>query len=624
MRRIWIDSIRMLLSLSALFLSASCQIDIQDFGSGNGSGRHEVGIYAGGARTRTEMLSNGLSAVWTAGDNLAVWARSSAGSFALSGQVFTTYGIDSEKGYFKSDLASAMEDGRYTYYCCYPVPSSVNGTEVIFNLPSVQDGKASGGSDIMIASPVEHGPLSWIPEYEDHSGLSLHMNRMMHQFRFFVPSDNTVLGDEEITRIVLTFPAAVVGNVALDVSDPNAEAVLSDASGVISMELSDPVGLSSEDEPEYACAVLAPSSFSPGQMLDIKAYTSSKVVLVDPVDLCGRTFEAGHSTPVRLNVRSIADYPYQMIFTITANNLGEGVNSIIFTAPEGCVWPSSGTNVYEYRPGHKITAGDQIAIRFFDAAEYMAFSNKDIQLTFDSDHAMTTASSHVSPITISGNTHVTNITAAVPYLFEENFSTLVTYNGDYKGGPYTSVSGATTAGQDLSQYGLRSGWTGARTGCDAAGTAILVGGRVDCVIAGATRAYGRLDSPALSCIKPDVSTGIKVTFDYSGNRDDDYSHYYTAGVCGTTTESGVLSGYATQFNNDPSWTGVYDFVTIPDIPLTGSASSMSKSMTMTFAECDAATRLSWHAVVMGYKSWKIDNEDGWMYIDNVKVQIANQ
>jgi hypothetical protein len=51
---------------------------------------------------------------------------------------------------------------------------------------------------------------------------------------------------------------------------------------------------------------------------------------------------------------------------------------------------------------------------------------------------------------------------------------------------------------------------------------------------------------------------------------------------------------------------------------------MSKSMTMTVAECDAATRLSWHAVVMGYKSWKIDNEDGWMYIDNVKVQIANQ
>ena len=614
----------MFLSLSAFSLLASCQIDIQDFDSGDISDRYEVGIYAGGARTRTEMLSNGLSAVWTAGDNLAVWAKSPGGSYALSKQVFTTYGIDIEKGYFKSDLSSVMEDGTYTYYCCYPVPSSVNGTDAVFNLPSVQDGKASGGADIMIASPVEHGPLSWIPEYEDHSGLSMRMNRMMLQFRFFVPSDNTVLGTEEITRIVLTFPDDVVGKVTVDVSDPNVMAVLSDASKVISLELSDPIGLSSEDESDYACAVLAPSSFSPGQMLDIKAYTSSKVVLVDPVDLCGRTFEAGHSTPVRLNVTSVADYPYQMIFTISANNLGEDVNSIIFTAPEGCVWPSSGTNVYEYRPGHKMTAGDQVTIRFFEAGEYMAFSNKDIHLTFDSDHAITTSSAHVNPITISGNTHVSNISAAVPYLFEENFSTLVTYDGDYKDGPYTSVNGATTAGLDLSQYGLRSGWTGARTGCDAAGTAILVGGRVDCVIAGATRAYGRLDSPALNCIKSDVSTGIKVTFDYSGSRDDDYSHYYTAGVCGTTSESGVLNGYATQFNNDQSWTGIYDFVSIPDIPLSGNASSMSKSMTMTIAECDAATRLSWHAAVMGYKSWKIDNEDGWMYIDNVKVQIANQ
>ena len=50
----------------------------------------EVGIYAGGARTRTEMLSNGLSAAWTAGDELALWARTSSGSYALSNQVFKT------------------------------------------------------------------------------------------------------------------------------------------------------------------------------------------------------------------------------------------------------------------------------------------------------------------------------------------------------------------------------------------------------------------------------------------------------------------------------------------------------------------------------------------------------
>ncbi len=64
-------------------------------------------------------------------------------------------------------------DGTYTYMCCYPVPSSVNGTKATFNLPAVQDGKASGGADIMIATPVEHGPLAPVPDPEDHSGMSL-------------------------------------------------------------------------------------------------------------------------------------------------------------------------------------------------------------------------------------------------------------------------------------------------------------------------------------------------------------------------------------------------------------------------------------------------------------------
>lgn len=99
--------------------------------------------------------------------------------------------------------------------------------------------------------------------------------------------------------------------------------------------------------------------------------------------------------------------------------------------------------------------------------------------------------------------------------------------------------------------------------------------------------------------------------------------YYPVGVCGTTISTGLLNGYATQFNNDESWSGVSDLVSIPDIPTSGSATATNKTMTCIFSDCTPTTRLTWHVAGMGYKSLKINNGIDWMYIDNIRVQIAN-
>ena len=136
---------------------------------------------------------------------------------------------------------------------------------------------------------------------------------------------------------------------------------------------------------------------------------------------------------------------------------------------------------------------------------------------------------------------------------------------------------------------------------------------------GATRAYGRLDSPAMSSLKGNAN--LKVTFNYSGSRSGS-STYYPVGIFTSTTDSGLLDGYATQFENSEVW-GASGYVQIPDIPTRGSAGSMSLSMTSVLEDCGPQTRLSWHVAGMGYKNWKIDNGNQWMYIDNVKVQIAN-
>ena len=95
----------------------------------------EVGLYVGGVQTRTVIQPNGLSASWEAGDELALWARNSAGEYTLENQLFKMHGYDDARGFFTSTLPESMPQGRYTYISCYPYPASVNGTKAVFNIP---------------------------------------------------------------------------------------------------------------------------------------------------------------------------------------------------------------------------------------------------------------------------------------------------------------------------------------------------------------------------------------------------------------------------------------------------------------------------------------------------------
>lgn len=616
MRQSWKFLIRANFVLASLLLAA-CQDGLQEGLQEDTGGPVVVGMTAGGARTRTEMQANGLSAEWTSGDELAVWARNASGDFVLSNQIFKTYGIDSSRGFFTSTLSEAMPEDTYTYMCCYPAPLSVDGTKVTFNIPSVQDGKVSGGSDVMIASPVQHGALGPVPDPEDHSGMSMTMNRMMHQFRFYISEDDAVLGDEKLVRLLLDFTKGVVGTVTLDTADPTLAPVLENSSGSLVLELAEPLGVSDDSNPEYACVAVFPIAFDSGDVLGLKAYTDDKIVLFNPVNLSDKTCLAGHSTPVRLKVKQVIDYPYVLNFTVSGNNLGEDPLSITLEAPEGCVWPSSGSNVYTYSPGREIPVGETVSFKFEDKEQYQAFSGASVNVTFDSEHAITYAKTKVNDISIEGDTDEEMFSAALPYLFYEDFSSLDVYDGDYKDGVNTSVEQASLPGRDLSAYGLPAGWSGARTGCDAAGTAILVGSRVDYVIAGGTRSYGRLESPALSALKK--ASDIKVTFDYGGSRSGS-SNFYPVGVCGYVYGEGLLSGYATQFVNDPSWTDISGVTSIPNIPKSGNATTLT-TMSYTISGCDGYCRLSWHVGGMGTAF--IANGLQWMYVDNIKVQIVN-
>ena len=565
---------------------------------------HVVAISVNDGRTRTQMQSDGLSAVWENGDVLSLWAYNSHGAFILSDQPFTAYGIDSSRGFFTSSLASPMPSGTYTYWCTYPRPLSVNGINATFNIPSVQDGKVSGGADIMIASPVQGGALKSIGEVHENPSLSLRMNHMLHQFRFYIPYNDVLHSDGELERIVAVFPKAVAGKVKYNLMNPSVAPVLSEGESKMELNLSEPIGLSSDTSFQYACLAFMPSKFDSGQMLHLKAYTENKIAEIVPVDLCARDFQAGHSTPVALKITEIHDY-CRIRFKVGANNIGENVQSITLTAPSGYALGESGSNTYVYRPGYEFSSGETFEIVFEDVNAYRALSGKTITLNYDTEHVRT-QQTIVLPQMTQG--HLVEIGADVPYLLYEDFSSVQSFssNDAYTGG---SNAGSKPASSFL------NGWTAARAGAQA-GKAIRIACRRETAL---TNASARVDSRPIIALKK--SSDITVRFNYG------MSNQY-GGVSITPADFGqkVYLGYVTSTAAYASGdeTGIFAPENSFDLHEGGgSYDSMMNDDTFTIRNVPTGTvRITWRTVP--HSDSGATNTTCWLYIDNVVVQIAGK
>ena len=545
--------------------------------------------------SRTSIDPDGRSTRWSEGDNLAVWAKRENGEYAFSGEKFMLrfFSTEWDKAYFVGNIAMMSEE-EYTYYISYPTPTSVEGTMATYNVSAEQSGEYDGKYDIMIAEPTVDGSLTTGKRIE----LNTIMRHQMHAIKITVPEGRNLYG-ARFDYLEITFPQDVVGDITLDVTDPTAAPTYTNTSNVI--KVSNEKGFDVGDD---IWVFVLPGTIDGNVSYKVRGGRRSSEMATYPLT---RSMEAGHVTPIRMAIPVIYPYYTALNLSIDQNNLGEDFNFFD-------VYDSNNTHMGRFERN----AANKYVIDYEGELDANIYDNTTWRVVFDSEHAIVETSINLGDITsYTEQTRYMN----VPYLLFENFSTLTNYDGDYTGGPYTSTDGAATAGRDLAQYGIASGWTGARTGCDAAGTAILVSGRVDCVILGATRAYGRLESPALSCIKSDSPVNVKVTFDYGGSRSGN-STYYPVGRVGYVTSEGVLNGYATQFNNDAAFSDIADAAEIPSIPTSGSASSLSKSMTYTISNCTSSHRISWHVGHLGYKNFKVNNGYGWMYIDNIKVQIV--
>lgn len=557
----------------------------------------EVGFSLPLDATRTAIDPDGFTTRWAPGDKLAMWAVDANGDYALEGTIFMLryFSTEFDHAYFTSSIAP-MAEGDYTYMLSYPAPKAVSGTSATYTLSASQSGLYDGKYDIMLAEPAVEGALTSASRVE----LNTIMRHQMHALKITVPEGRNLYG-QRFYRLEITFPTAVVGDVTFDVSNPEAEPTYTNTSNTIVVE--NAAGFDAGDD---IWVFVLPGTVDG----DVSYYVrGERRKSNDAVYAINKEMKAGHVTPIKMAIPTIYPLYTSLTLSIDKNNLGEDFNYFD-------VYDSNGTHMGKFERN----TANKYFIDYegeFDADQY---DNSTWRVVFDSEHAVVETALNLGDMTdYTQHTRWMN----VPYLFYEDFSTLATYDGDYTHGPYTSIDGASKAGRDLSQYGATTGWTGARTGCDEAGTAILVAGRVDYVALGATRAYGRLDSPALSGIKPNAYVNVKVMFDYGGSRSGQ-SCYYAGGRVGYTTTPGVMNGYATQFNDNAAFANIDGAVEVPSIPSSGSATSLTQSMTYSIKDCTSSHRISWHVCSLGTPPWyaKIGNGYQWMYVDNVRVQIV--
>ena len=593
-----------------------------------------LGFWVGDPQTRTSINSDGITTSWSKDDRVAMWADLRIGAnfyHRLYNKVeFDLYYRDGSSAMFttkmrEADIMPGDSTTRYRYYATYPVPKSVLENLATFSLPTQQDGKIGNGAAIMVAYPDEAEPLRALKGAagtstsnlikEDH--LRLKMKHMMHALKFYVPSTKWAFDQgEKIDRIVFTMPQSIAGDVTLDYTNPDFAVTTTNGVKEITLNLTQPIGPSeSASNLDFAAASIIPSghSFVDGDQIVVKMYTQNQAA-INYISLKGRTqMRAGHITPIGLDC-SDARYQYVLRFVWGGNNLGEDVNYIRF-------YNSSGSQIYEIPNVATFVNQGYHDIDFSFLPEdvlhvFTDLAGDPITVEYESEHAIVTDSFTMPAVNGSGRNEVT---LTVPYLFFEDFSGIGNFTDDHDDANIGfNLDGDASNGANMldGEDAQLAGWSGYRVG-GSAGKSIRIMARYEGGAGQDAYYRGRIDTPALKGIKSTAK--IKVEFDYSGA----YKYYFVSGGK-LNTPTKFYMGYTTtedaiKSNVDLSYTliskgltnenGSYDYGFVHQDPVTINSAT-------------SKTRLSWMVDADILAGWLGGNGNFWVYLDNIKVQIA--
>ena len=551
-------------------------------------------------RTRTAYDADTKSFVWQPGDNVSVWAESTSGTFALEGTSFSLLArkADNASAYFTTKLDSPMAEGTYSYYVTYPVPESVSGTTATFTVPTLQDGKGTGGVDILVGEPAQGGALQTIAEGDEpvaEDVMNIKMKHLLHFLRFYVPEGCNAFG-EPVTTIEFSMPKNIAGQVSVDVTDAST-ATLSGGSSSMTLELADP--LTDEASSVAVAGIFPPSeAYSDTDLMTVKLYSENKEADASSVSLAGRTFAAGHITPVPLKPTGVRNR-YWLKFTLASNNLGEDPQKITLTLADGSAWPDGTSSAlsWEASDGGTIDVGDSYALVTYDESAFRSLSSKSVTVSYESESAI--VSETLSLGDLSSVSHA-SYSVNCPYLFFEDFSTVESFNSGDK------HSSSNVGDKDPKVF---NGWSVARAGAQA-GTAIRLAAHREWFANYPSRA----DSPFLSGLKEGKTVNLDVQFNYSMGREE-------GGLgSGTNASQNVYLGYIITSENLSSGDETGTFPNSFELnETTGSYENIDHLSQTTLKDVKAPLRLSWRTVTPTYSA--TTNSTCWLYIDNVKVKI---
>lgn len=543
------------------------------------------------ADSRTTIDPDGMTTRWASGDKLAVWAKNEAGDYVLSGTQFMMHHYSEEFDYAFFDAnIPAMAEGEYTYYLSYPMPKSVNGTEVTYSVAQTQSGVYDGKYDIMLAEvPAVAEALS-----STATTLNTVMRHQMHAVKITIPEGRNIFG-YDVTRLEITFPNPVVGDIIFDVANPDAEPIYTNTSNTIILENSNGFAEGSD-----IWAFVLPGTVDGDVSYKVRGEGRQSV---DKSYVLSKTMVKGHITPIRMATPEVYKYTV-FYFSIAENLLGEDFNTFTVTDHNGAQLAS-------------FTRNDEnlYAMEFFGDIDLSGHQNVDLTLTFDSDHAI---------IPVKVNTGVINEycehtmpAVTIPYLFEEDFSRAASF-GDGHDNPGTGFNGdSKDYGSLFSDYTTGwDGWSGARFAVQA-GLAIRTCARFETGL-GVTKTYnGRFDTAPMARLKENANAPLSVSFTYSSGLVTGTITGVSGNVLmsvGWTSTSGVIKGETDLQNVGLSGHLISD--------LAGAFDSVPTAMTVSLTGCNNTSRLSF-GVDHNAKGQFAGNANFHLYIDNIKVQIAN-
>lgn len=385
---------RILLPVLALLLIGACSRNEEIEQPTSPSGGVEVAILCDNTKepqvyslpdgTRTWIDDNDWASTrWDKNDKIALWATADGSNYTLNAQNFSlAYFTPSYSTAVFNSTVADMPAGTYTYTAVSPVPESVSGTQVSYQIPAKQTGRYEGKWDILAADPLTADALPLFEQsdqmLETPPSHALRFRHKCHALRIEVPAGRNIWG-EPITRLVIDFPTEVVGTVSFDAADPSAPMSLTEGSKSITLDLNTPL---TDEAENYAWAFINPTTVSGD--ISFTAYTANGYrshTLSVPID---REMAAGHITPITLTIPTELPVSY-VDFSVTgdSSNLGEEPYNLIVKAPEGMTF-RDGTTEQTF----PIDESNKYTVAFYGDLYGDLLAQQPLQVSFETENAL--------------------------------------------------------------------------------------------------------------------------------------------------------------------------------------------------------------------------------------------